>query len=116
MKEGDSVGKRSRDKGKRGELELAHKLQALGYPDAHRSQQYCGGAWSADVIGLPSVHIECKRAEHVSLYRALEQAEQDSEGSSNVPVVMHRKNGKPWLVVMRLEDWSEFYKVWEKWK
>lgn len=101
------MGKMSREKGKRGELELAHELQALGFPEVHRSQQYCGSADSADLVGIPGIHIECKRTETLSVYRALDQAIRDSEGSDDIPTVMHRRNGQPWVIVMRLSDWAQ---------
>ena len=103
------MGQASRNKGKRGELELSHELQHLGFRTAHRSQQYCGTASSADVIGLPSVHIECKRSETLSVYAAYEQAVKDSVGSSDIPVVMHRRSRRPWLVIMSLSDWAKLY-------
>ena len=104
------MGKASRNKGKRGELELSHELQHLGFQTAHRSQQYCGTASSADVIGLPGVHIECKRTETLSVYAAYDQAVRDSAGSSDLPVVMHRRSRRPWLVIMSLSDWAKLYK------
>lgn len=106
------MGKASRSKGKRGELELSHELQRLGFQAAHRSQQYCGMASSADVIGLPSVHIECKRTESLSLYTAYEQAVRDSAGSSDLPVVMHRRSRRSWLVIMSLSDWAKLYRAY----
>ena len=45
----------SKRKGKAGELELSHKLKDYGY-DCHRSQQYCGSAGDADVVGLDGIH------------------------------------------------------------
>ena len=49
----------SRQKGKRGERELASYLRGLGY-DARRTQQYSGEGESDVVVeGLP-LHIECK--------------------------------------------------------
>lgn len=36
------IGRASRQKGARFELEVAHYLQAHGYPDAHRTAQHCG--------------------------------------------------------------------------
>lgn len=105
------MGKTSREKGKRGELELVHELQRLGFPDAHRSQQYCGSASSADVLGLPGIHIECKRIEKLSLYNAYGQAVRDSAGSTDIPVVMHRQNNRPWLVIMGLDDWAKLYQA-----
>ena len=104
------MGKASRNKGKHGELELSHTLQQLGFQTAHRSQQYCGTPSSADVIGLPGVHIECKRSETLSVYAAYEQAVKDSVGSSDLPVVMHRRSRRPWLVIMSLSDWAKLYK------
>jgi Holliday junction resolvase len=98
-------GKRSRNKGKRGERELAHKLQELGFPDAKRAQQFCGKAGDADVIGVPGVHIECKRVEKLNLSLAMEQATSDAR-EGEAPMVFHRKNNGPWLVTMRLEDWA----------
>lgn len=102
------MSKLSKSKGKRGELELAHKLRSLGYVNAHRSQQYCGSASSADVVGLPYIHIECKRTERLSIYKAYAQACRDA-GNDTIPVVMHRQSNKPWLVIMSLEDWSKLY-------
>lgn len=104
------MGKASRDKGKRGELELSHALKHLGFLNAHRSQQYCGTVSSADVNGLPGVHIECKRTESLSIYVAYGQAVKDSAGSSNLPVVMHRRSRRPWLVIMSLADWAKLYR------
>lgn len=104
------MGKASRDKGKRGERELARKLREYGY-DARRGVQYHGGADSPDVVGLPGVHIECKRVERLMLYDALAQAKRDA--GDNIPVVMHRRNDCPWLVVMELGDWIRLYRDWE---
>ena len=98
----------SRDKGKRGELELAHILQRYGY-SARRGQQYSGANGDADVIGLPGIHIEVKRVESLNLYKAMEQAMNDSDGTGKIPTVFHRKNNKQWLVTMNLNDWIKLY-------
>ena len=101
----------SRNKGKRGELEIAHKLQKYGY-DARRSQQYAGINNDADVVGLPGVHLEVKRVEKLNIDNAMEQAIRDKREGEK-PVVMHRRNNKPWLVTMPLDEWMELYKAWE---
>ena len=100
----------SRSKGKKGELELAKKLREYGY-DCRRGQQYCGANGDADVVGLPGIHIECKRVERLDLYGAMAQAMADSKDKT--PVVIHRKNHCDWLVTMRLADWIEIYREWE---
>lgn len=97
----------SRDKGKRGELELSHILQGYGY-DTRRGQQYCGSNGDADVVGLPNIHIECKRVENLNLYKAMEQSINDAKGE--IPTVFHRKNNQKWLVTMTLDDWMNLYK------
>ena len=102
----------SRQKGKRGELELAHILKTYGY-EARRGQQYCGANGDADVVGLPGVHIEGKRVERLDLYGAMEQAERDAR-EDEIPAVFTRKNNKNWLVCMKLEDFMEMYKEAEK--
>lgn len=103
------MGKFSRDKGKRGELELASSLRDLGFPDAHRSQQFCGSSSSADLLGVPGIHIEVKQCERLSIYDAYEQAVRDSEGTNAISTVFHRRSGKPWLAVLSLEDWAKVY-------
>lgn len=93
----------SRQKGKRGELELAAVLRAHGY-SARRGQQYAGANGDADVVGLPGVHIECKRVERLNLDAAMAQSIRDAR-AGELPVVAHRRSRQPWLVTMRLEDW-----------
>ncbi len=104
-----SVGKFSKSKGKRGELELTHKLQELGFQGVYRSQQYCGSNTSADLLGIPQIHAEVKRCEKLSIYTAYEQAVHDAKGTEDTPIVFHRRNGKPWLVILSLEDWTKSY-------
>lgn len=98
----------SRQKGVRGERELAGILRDYGF-DSRRGQQYCGLNGDADVIGLPGIHIECKRVERLNIYEAMQQAKRDA-GDGETPAVFHRKNREGWLVTMNLNDWIEMYK------
>lgn len=102
----------SRDKGCRGERELANKLKEYGF-DCRRGQQFCGNNGDADVVGLEGFHIECKRVEALSLYKALSQAKGDAK-DGDMPVVMHRKNNCEWVVIQPLETWIEMYKEYQK--
>lgn len=97
----------SRQKGAVGERELAAKLREFGHK-CRRGQQYSGANGDADVVGLPGVHIECKRVERLELSKAMEQAVRDA-GAAEVPAVFHRKNREGWLVTMRLDDWIKMY-------
>jgi Holliday junction resolvase len=98
----------SKNKGCRGERELAEALRSYGY-DTRRGQQFAGGIDSPDVIGLPGIHIECKRVEKLNIDNAMDQAIRDSEGKA-MPAVFHRRNRRPWMVTMLLEDFMKLYK------
>lgn len=100
--------KNSRRKGKVGELELVHRLKEHGF-ECRRGQQYCGANGDADIIGLPGIHIECKRVEKLNLYDAMAQAKHDAR-ENEMPAVFHRKNNCTWLVTMELDDWIRLYK------
>ena len=97
----------SRQKGKRGEIEIAHILKERGY-DARRGQQFSGANGDPDVVGLDGIHMEVKRVEALNIYKAMEQSINDARDKETA-VVMHRKNGKEWLTTMRLVDWLDMY-------
>ena len=100
----------SRQKGAAGERELAKKLREYGY-ECRRGQQYCGANGDADVIGLPGIHIECKRVERLNIDDAMLQAIRDRR-EGEFPAVFHRKNNGKWMVTMLLDDWKEIYREW----
>jgi len=99
------MGKASREKGKRGEREVAGILRQHGY-DSKRGVQYHGGPDSPDVVGLPGYHIEVKRVERLDLQRAYRQSESDA-AADEVPLVIHRRSHEPWMVTMTLDDFLE---------
>jgi len=101
----------SRSKGKRGELELAEVIRAHGW-SARRGQQFAGGGDSPDIItGMPgNFHVECKRVEAGNLYSWLAQANRDAHTDA-IPVVMHKRNGKPWVAIMDLENFFILVKL-----
>lgn len=102
------MSSKSQRKGAAGERELAALLSAAGY-ECQR-----GGSLSfweiPDVLGLPGIHIEVKRVERLNVCEAMEQAIRDSDRMlDGMPALFHRRNRKPWLVTMRLEDWLKLY-------
>lgn len=102
------MGKRSQNKGAAGERELASILREYGY-DIQR-----GGSLSfgevPDLVGLPGVHIECKRVERLNLYDAMHQSERDAQRfHDGAPAVFHRRNREGWMVTMKFEDWMGLY-------
>ena len=102
-------GKSSQAKGRRAELELAHILQGNGYNvEPGRALSY---GREPDLVGLPHIHIECKRAEALRLSEWMEQAERDAERfEDGLPAVFYRRSREPWRVVMGLADWMELYR------
>lgn len=99
----------SRNKGQRGEREVRDILNAFGYKARRGGQQSGGGnVLSADVHveelqGI--LHFEVKFTETLNIHKAFEQSTSDSEGA--LPVVVHRKLKKPWLITL---DFKEFLK------
>lgn len=98
----------SRAKGKRGELQLAKALTALGHP-AERGQQRKGGEDSPDVLcpSLAAFHIECKLTATCQLNAPAQLAEWDAQakrdaGPRRIPLVIHRWNGSTtwWVRVL----------------
>ena len=98
----------SKQKGKKGELEVAKILNSYGY-HCRRGQQYCGSNGDADVVGLPGIHIAVKRRERLDLYSAIEQAKRDAGKTNTLPTVFWRRNDCEWLVAMPLKDWIDLY-------
>lgn len=102
------MSKAAQRKGADGERELAALFQKYGYETKRGGSLSFGEV--PDLVGLPGVHIECKRVERLNVGEAMAQAIRDAERfQDGVPVLFHRRNRQPWLVTMRLEDWMELY-------
>jgi Holliday junction resolvase len=103
------VGRASRDKGARGEREVADVFEAAGVPARRTAGLQAGerveGLDVADAdatLAVAGVHIEVKRCERIELPAWLRQAEADApEGAE--PVVAFRRNREPWRAVVRLD-------------
>ncbi len=94
----------SRAKGARGERMFRDQLREAGY-EARRGQQFAGGTDSPDVIceALSFIHFEVKCVQNLNLDKVMtEQAEPDA--GHKMPVVAHKKDGKPWRVTCNLTD------------
>ena len=105
------MGKGQQRKGADGERELAAILQEHGYQCCRGGSLTFGSV--PDLEGLPGIHIEVKRVEHLNIHEAMKQAQGDAARFGGMPAVFHRKNREPWLVTMKLSDWIEIYKAAE---
>ena len=102
-------GKASQRKGAAGEKELRDYLQEHGYSGVQRGGSMTFGT-IADLYGLPGIHLEVKRVEALNLEKAMNQSIEDSKRMKDgKPTVVHRKNRRPWMVTMLLDDWLELY-------
>lgn len=93
----------SRAKGARAEREMAKEWVRVFGGQARRGQQFAGGTDSPDVISShENLHLEVKRVEAGNPYVWMDQAVRDA--GDKVPVVLHRRNGRDWLLIVRLDD------------
>ena len=103
------MGKFSRDKGARFERLVAKKWTELFGGDNKRGCQHMGGFDSPDVIlEIKGISVECKHVEKLNMYSAMQQSIDDS--GDNIPIVISKKNHKPILVTLQLEDLPELVK------
>jgi len=101
----------SRDKGARGEREWAGFCREQGYDQCRRGQQF-SGIDGEDVVGLPGIHIECKRVQALNIEEAMAQSRRDAK-EGEMPIVAFRRDRERWKVCMDAEDWFAIYREWE---
>lgn len=94
----------SRQKGKRGELELCQSLRELFGWDVQRAVQYNGNAGDSDLIikQVPEIFVECKRVQSLNLSKAMEIAV--AQAGQKLPMIFHRKDREEWMVTLPLKE------------
>jgi Holliday junction resolvase len=94
----------SREKGKRGEREVVNLAKAHGL-EARRTaplqSALDSGASDVQLPDFPTMHVEVKRDERMSVDAMVKQAEADSS-EGHTPVVAWRRNDRPWYVAVPL--------------
>ena len=99
------MGKKSRTKGKAGELELCGLLRDLlgdKVPVKRNLNQARDGGTGGDVAGVPGWAIECKRA---AIYCSgwWDQAEAQAT-NGEIPALAYRLDRRQWMVELRGRD------------
>lgn len=107
------MSKLSREKGKRGEREIVNLAKAAGI-DAERTAPMQAGELVSvhSDVSFPAfrqLHLEVKRDERMSVDAMIRQAEADAD-ECKVPVVLFRRNGKPWHAVLPLDNFFDLLK------
>lgn len=109
------IGKSSKARGKRGELNLVHALRDAGFTEARRTAQYCGKAGTSDVVGIEGLHVEVKNQERLNIWSALAQSQRDTEadGDRDIPAVFFKRNRSGWYVALPLPNFIKLYKLYK---
>ena len=98
---GYTVSRAERDKGARGEREVAAVLRAHNLP-AVRTPNSGGLQVRGDLTGVPGYHFEVKRQETARVSLWTRQAH--AECGDAVPVVVWRQNASQWFAILPLQD------------
>jgi Holliday junction resolvase len=96
------MSRAERDKGARGEREVAAVLRAHGLA-VDRTIQQSGIYLRGDLTGVPGYHFEVKRQEALRLPLWLRQVSRDAPPGST-PVLAFRQSNEQWYAVLALAD------------
>lgn len=103
------MGKAQREKGKRGERQVANLLKpVLGGHVTRGVGQSQSGSNQADVEGAP-YWIEVKTGKRPNIMAAMQQAREATDG--RVPVVFSKRDREKWLVTMESDAWLELLRL-----
>ena len=103
------MARASRDKGIRGELEVASIFQKRGF-DCDRTPNSGGLRIRGDLHGTVPAHLEVKRQETARPWVWFDQAASEAPGGVT-PVVAFRRNNSPWLAIVPLEELARLMAV-----
>lgn len=99
------MSRAERDKGARGELEVAEVFRRHGF-DCDRTPNSGGLRIRGDLYGTVPAHLEVKRQEVLRLPLWLRQAADEAEPGA-LPVVAFRQNRGGWYAALPLEALAE---------
>ena len=101
----------SKQKGSRAEREASKYLIDLGFPSAHRGQQFSGGDDSPDVVcdELQHLNIEVKWDEGFTVQSellacAMRQSIRDA-GATQIAVVIWKRKRGPWMLTFMMDGY-----------
>jgi len=107
------MGKKSRTKGRTGELEVVNMLKAL-YPDVARDLDQYQQEGVVDLKNTEYYKIQVKRRKVRPAVEAMLQEVKENIDTGEVPVLMIRGDNGKWLCVMYAEHWIDDHSYhWE---
>lgn len=96
-------GSRSRNKGASAEREAAVALSLATGRNVRRSARN-GVDGSADLVGLPGVHVEVKRRATIACEAWMRQAEESAvKEDGGIPMLLMRCDRGEWMACVRLD-------------
>lgn len=98
------MGKKSRTKGKAGELEVVNMLKTI-FPDVKRELAQYQGSMSWDLANTDFFRIQVKRRKTPPAVEAILKEVAVGIDPSETPVLMIRGDNGRWLAVMYADDW-----------
>ena len=101
------MSRSERDKGARGEREVADIFRAAGF-DCDRVPNSGGLRLKGDLYGQLPVHLECKRQETARPWAWYEQAAAEAPAGLE-PVVAFRRSRSVWLALLALDELVRLY-------
>lgn len=109
-----------RNKGKRGEREVATKFTELALP-ARRSQQYCGTPESGDVTfkqkelgSMTSVEVKnYEKYSSADIAKWMTKARRDA-GPERMPMLCAKQSRGQWYATLHIEDLAVLLHAWRK--
>ncbi len=113
------MGKKSRNKGKRGEREFAEKSDGIRtwwtadehHPDAAHDVYAHDRPWEVKLLatGLTQAYNALEEFEEheVMVLGEPEYVALRATGQANRPIVAARMDRKPWIVIQYYDDWKE---------
>ena len=104
-----------KQKGKKGELEVAKIFKDNGFKNTRRSQQYSGDKKEGDpdIKGVDGLHIEVKRREKLNIENAIKQVKKDKK-DDDIGIIVHRKNREDYKVTLSVDDFFKIFKEYNK--
>jgi hypothetical protein len=99
----------SKKKGNTFEVEMAFQLRQI-FPDC-RTSRFMGKLWldsqKVDLTGTDPYYFQCKATEHTPAYHAILS---EMPKTSNVNVILHKRNNMGIVAVMAFDDFIKLLK------
>jgi Holliday junction resolvase len=105
------MGRMSREKGARAELEVGGIFEANGI-DVFRTQNVGGKQMRGDLYGVPGHFLEIRRREAYRIGPWMDEIREEAKLAAGnlAPVLITRRSHEPWLAVQDLTDWIDLLK------